>query len=278
MGTVVARTKSNNKLQKIQCKVDDNIFDMNEENYSGAVAYDGSLLHHEEWLKYTFKEEHHLFKPINAATLSSVDNNNVFDILMFAYYDAGIFYFQKVRKSNKVLRKHFSFALDKVEVEEPSKIISINRLPDGIFDVATKTVYFKNVSDVSFLFPELNREYKTATDTDVDKFLDLSDIKTSQDFDKKKLTIIDRKRITSIVEEIQQLDEQKKDELRNYIRKKVDNKITYNEENNVFEVNNEKELRILAYGFQHRIYSTPFDAEVQIATERTGISRILEIS
>ena len=261
MGTIVARLKTKKKLQKIQSDVE-NIFDMTDVNFSGAVDYDGSLTHHEDWLRFTFTDEHYLFKAINTATLSSVNYDDIFEIQMFAYYDEGIFYFQKVR-------------VDKIEVEEPKKIVSINCLPDGIYDTNSKTLYFKKVSDVSFLFPELNKEYKAATDAEVDDFIAISGIKTTAEIDKSKLTIMDRKRITAIVTEYRTLKFQERERLNDYIKNELGDKVPYNDTHHSFEISNEKELRILTFGYQHRIYNTPFDTEPQVATERTGVSRFL---
>ena len=277
MGSIIARLKSKKKLQKIQSDVENNIFDMTDVNYSGAVAYDGSLTYHEDWLRFSFTDEHYLFKAINMATLSSVNYDDIFEIQMFAYYDEGIFYFQKVRVGNKILKKHFTIKVDKIEVEEPSKIVSINCIPDGIYDTNSKTLYFKKVSDVSFLFPELNKEYKAATDTEVDNFIELSGITTTTEIDKSKLTVMDRKRITAIVAEFQVLDTHERERLNDYINGELGDKVPYNDSQHVFEISNEKELRILTYGYQHRIYNTPFDTEPQVATERTGVSRILGI-
>lgn len=278
MGSIVARLKSKKKLQKIQSDVENNIFDMTDVNYSGAVAYDGSLTYHEDWLRFSFTDEHYLFKAINMATLSSVNYDDIFEIQMFAYYDEGIFYFQKVRVGNKILKKHFTIKVDKIEVEEPSKIVSINCIPDGIYDTNSKTLYFKKVSDVSFLFPELNKEYKAATDTEVDNFIELSGITTTTEIDKSKLTVMDRKRITAIVAEFQALDTHERERLNDYINGELGDKVPYNDSQHVFEISNEKELRILTYGYQHRIYNTPFDTEPQVATERTGVSRILDVT
>lgn len=278
MGSIVARLKSKKKLQKIQSDVENNIFDMTDVNYSGAVAYDGSLTYHEDWLRFSFTDEHYLFKAINMATLSSVNYDDIFEIQMFAYYDEGIFYFQKVRVGNKILKKHFTIKVDKIEVEEPSKIVSINCIPDGIYDTNSKTLYFKKVSDVSFLFPELNKEYKAATDTEIDNFIELSGITATTKIDKSKLTVMDRKRITAIVAEFQALDTHERERLNDYINVELGGKVPYNNSQHVFEISNEKELRILTYGYQHRIYNTPFDTEPQVATERTGVSRILDVT
>jgi hypothetical protein len=278
MGSIVARLKSKKKLQKIQNNVENNIFDMADVNYAGAVIYDGSLTHHEDWLKFSFTDEHYLFKAINTATLSSVSHDDIFEIQMFAFYDTGVFYFQKVRAGNKILKKHFTIKLDKIKVEEPSKIISINCLPDGIYDTKNKTLYFKKVSDVSFLFPELNKEYKTATDTEIDNFISLSGINTTAEIDKSRLTVVDRKRISAVVAELQGLKMQEREQLNDYIKNELGDKVPYNDTQHVFEISNENELRTLTYGYQHRIYSTPFDHEPQVAIERTGVSRILGIA
>lgn len=275
MGTIVARLKTKKKLQKIQSDVEKNIFDMTDVNYSGAVDYDGSLTHHEDWLRFTFTDEHYLFKAINTATLSSVNHDDIFEIQMFAYYDEGVFYFQKVRAGNKILKKHFTIKVDKIEVEEPKKIVSINCIPDGIYDTNNRTLYFKKVSDVSFLFPELNKEYKAATDAEVDDFIAISGIKTTAEIDKSKLTIMDRKRITAIVTEYRTLDVHERGRLNDYIKNELGDKVPYNDTHHSFEISNEKELRILTFGYQHRIYNTPFDTEPQVATERTGVSRFL---
>jgi hypothetical protein len=176
------------------------------------------------------------------------------------------------------LKKHFTIKVDKIEVEEPSKIVSINCIPDGIYDTNSKTLYFKKVSDVSFLFPELNKEYKAATDTEVDNFIELSGITTTTEIDKSKLTVMDRKRITAIVAEFQALDTHERERLNDYINGELGDKVPYNDSQHVFEISNEKELRILTYGYQHRIYNTPFDTEPQVATERTGVSRILDVT
>lgn len=278
MGAIVARLKSKKKLQKIQNDVENNIFDMTGVNYSGAIVYDGSLTHHEDWLRFSFTDEHYLFKSINMVTLSSVNHDDIFEIQMFAYYDEGVFYFQKVRSGNKILKKHFSIKIDKIEVEEPSKIVSINCIPDGIYDTNSKTLYFKKVSDVSFLFPELNKEYKAATDAEVDNFIALSGITTTTEIDKSKLTVIDRKRITAIIAEFQNLASHERERLNDYIKGELGDKVPYIDSQHVFEISNEKELRILTFGYQHRIYNTPFDIEPQVATERTSVSRILDIT
>jgi hypothetical protein len=67
----------------------------------------------------------------------------------------------------------------------------------------------------------LNKEYKAATDTEVDNFIELSGITTTTEIDKSKLTVMDRKRITAIVAEFQALDTHERERLNDYINGEI---------------------------------------------------------
>lgn len=273
MGTIVAKIKKGIVLLKLQ-KSNENIFE--DVDYSAAIKYDGNLEKYDGWLKYQLHEDHKLFKKIDSAELSSIKINSIFEIGFFAYYDKGLFYFQKVREGNKILKKHFTLRIDKIKVEEPSEIVSINTYPDGIYDVNSKILYFRRVSDVTFLFPELKKKKETTTNQEIgDFFSSVGQIEIG-DVDKMRLTTHDRQRIADVISEYSKLTSNQKLNLHKYIKNAVNNDLKYDKIQKKFIINNEKELRVLTYAFQHKIFKTSLDQESQVAIESTGIRRLLE--
>lgn len=281
MGTYVAKLKNDNHRWY---KIADQITNEEYEKISldDAVVYDPNNTEGNQWFKVEGHNINEDFRQVldrgfDTADLESLSydqfSRNQIDYI--AYYYNNRYYIQSFTKGSYMKKKGFSFNGEAVEYFSNDGIVFINPIPNCIYDNQTQQVFFQDISKTYCIFGDLRLDYIEATAEETERLLQ-SDLLLTDDFTSKEVGTANRKRITSILKKIEQYNEIEKSTLRKYIREKVGNNLEYDTKTERFVIKNDKQLKILLYGIQQRYYQTPFEKEVQVATSKTDLSKLLK--
>lgn len=244
-----------------------------------AVAYDPNNTEANQWFKIDGFDQKEGFLPllaqrINAADLDSLEREQYGRIEFIAFYDQGCYFMQKITRGNYLKKKWFSWDGDILRYQEDEGIIYINPIPNCIYDIGTKVIYFMDIAKAYGIFGSLKLDYQAATDDETNRFLQ-SDIVDAHALSMEKVGVSNRKRITSVLAKYETYNSKEKATLREYIKKSVGGNLVFDDKVGKFLVNTDTQLRLLLYGIQQRFYMPPLEDEVQVATSSTGISKVL---
>lgn len=250
-------------------------------NLDEAIAYDPNNTDSEQWFYVdAYNKERGFLQLLDSdfdvAELESISKGQFEEYCMefIAYYHNHRYYIQKFTKGNYLRRKWFAWNGDAVEYCVQDGLVFVNPMPHCIYDNHEHRMYFKDISKAYSVFDNLKLDYKIATDKETTQMLQ-SDIIQAVDFDTSKVGVSNRKKITSVLSKYNNYPQDKKETLKKYIRGKVGGKLLYDEDSGKFVVNNDAQLRLLLYGLQQRLYKQPLEAEIQVATASTDLSKIL---
>jgi len=180
-----------------------------------------------------------------------------------AYQDEDDFCFQKFIYSNIIKKRWFTLNNEpKIKVDEP--ILILKTVPDAIYRKSTDTLYFKNLSDIKSIFPDVIELYREATDEETEQFLNSDFIVLNGGFDKTKVNTANRKRIAMAMETLAKLEEEHKIQIHQYIREYCP-ELEFSDEKNQFTIENEEHLKNLIFGIEQRFYTTRVGAERRLA-------------
>ena len=244
-----------------------------------AVAYDPNNTEANQWFKIDGFDQKEGFLPllaqrINAADLDSLEREQYGRIEFIAFYDQGCYFMQKITRGNYLKKKWFSWDGDILRYQEDEGIIYINPIPNCIYDIGTKVIYFMDIAKAYGIFGSLKLDYQAATDDETNRFLQ-SDIVDAHALSMEKVGVSNRKRITSVLAKYETYNSKEKATLREYIKKSVGGNLVFDDKVGKFLVNTDTQLRLLLYGIQQRFYMPPLEDEVQVATSSTGISKVV---
>lgn len=205
-----------------------------------------------------------LTQDFNSAECHQIGNNQYNNVKFFcSYQDDDDYCFQKFIFSNIISRKWISLSGEpEIKINEP--ILILKTIPDAIYRKSTDTLYFKNLSDIKSIFPEVIELYKEATDEETENFLNSEFINLNDGFDKTKVNTANRKRISMAIETLANLEEEHKVQIHNYIKDYCP-ELEFSENDNTFSIGNEEHLKKLIFGIEQRFYTTIVGNERRLA-------------
>jgi hypothetical protein len=174
------------------------------------------------------------------------------------------FYFQKVTASSFIYKKMIGFG-ETAEIEESENRLVINLIPDAVYFKASDTLIFRNLATISSIFPEIDMLFKEATKEEVESFLCEPFIELINKYNAEKVSKPNRKRIALAMATLVTMNAEDKINMLTYIDEYCDQKLTFNQVNNKFEISTDNELKLLLYGIEQRFYTTPFGLEKRLA-------------
>lgn len=278
MGTFVAKLKNGVNWVKLIDQV--YMDEYTSIDLRDAMVYDPSNDMAHQWFKFQDFSTKPSFMQFmqddfDVVELEDLKRPQYTDIEFFAFIENHRIYMQKVSKSSFLKKKWFSWDGQILKYQTKDDVVYVNPVPNCIYDKETDELFFMEINKAYAIFGDIKEDYKTATDAEVGTFLS-SDIVFADGFDVANVGIANRKRITAVLQSYNALSQQDKKTLKNYIHEKLgNNELVFSEETQKFKVSSDKELRLLLYGIQRRYYSPLFEAEVQVATNSTSISKIL---
>lgn len=202
-----------------------------------------------------------LKSPLSTANFNELDRNEMKELHYILIDNNKYVYIQKITPSF-IEKKRFLYFTEKFKIADNVKMISLKEHPDAVFDKEADKLYFKRLDILNSIFKGIENLFREATSEEVKSFIDYGFVEFSGDYTIEKIKASNRKRILSINNVIENLNDSKIERLLKYTSK-YKTEIPY--KNGKFSVSNEKELKNLIYGLQERYYTTEVGGEDRIA-------------
>lgn len=267
MNHLIAKTSIRNR-RYVKVVSGCNVYSL-PDNLDEAIAYSPSMLLEDgEWYKITnfsmkdfsiplLTDE---FNSANYAQITTDDYNKV--TYLCSFQDDSYFFFQKLSSKGIIRKKWFKLSDPSLITDEP--ILTINSVPNAIFDKNGDTLYFRSLSTISSIFKGIDILYREATQEETETFLQNEMISLDNDFDATKVKTANRKRIAMAMDTFNEMTDENKRNIGQYIREYCV-ELNFDENNSTFSISNEEELKKLLYGIEQRYYTTPVTAEKRLA-------------
>ncbi|SHN20280.1 hypothetical protein [Flavobacterium xinjiangense] len=205
----------------------------------------------------------------NSAVNNQIGNNEYLLVKFFCAYQSDNFYcFQKFSSGTLISRKWFNLREPILKSDQP--IFILKEIPDAVYVKDVDTLYFKKLTDLKTIFPNIFDLYKEATDAQTETFLANDFINLDESYTTDMVKSANRKRIAMATETLANLDLEQRNEIHTYIRGYCPN-LSFSEENSTFDIVNEEHLKLLIFGIEQRFYTTLVGNERRVAN---SISRI----
>ena len=278
MGTLIAKIKSEAQWVKICDQIDINV--LNQLDLSDSMVYDPNNTVAHQWFRIEKLSNTEYFNelfgnPIEAGELTTINVNQLDDIKYFSYYAGNKFYIQRMLTGCYIKKASFWSIGDRIQFANDNKMVTINPIPDGVYDLNTDTLYFQELNRLYNIFSSIKQEYVQGTSGSIHDFLTNEMINLGTDFTIDKVSLSNRKRINVVARVYNEYTQEQKNNLRDYIHSFSNGDLEYNEQNCKFTINNDTELRLLLFGMQMRLYKQPLSDETQVATSTTSIRNII---
>lgn len=265
------RKRTENTFFKILSQ-EEQIYKLDNLDNSTLIDYQADYkLEDEEWFcirefNTTIYSTINLLKQenFNSVEHHQIQNNEYKNVKYFcAYQDNDNFCFQQFTYRNIIEQRWFSISREPIiKIDQP--IIILNNIPDVIYRKSADILYFRNLTYVKNIFPNMINLYKEATDSETESFLNNSFILLSNGFSKDKVNTSNRKRIALAMETLSNLSDDDKHRIHNYIRNYCP-ELDFSEQNKQFGIGNEEELKKLLFGIEQRYYTTDVGDEKRLA-------------
>lgn len=260
---------------------DNNIFHLPEDLDNPHVYDNDHKLDDDEWFAITdFSNSEYSIDFINtdfnSAEYNQIKNDDYTNLkFLCSYQDDNFYFFQKITSSQTITKKWFKMSNEPVLSEDP--IIIIKPYSDAIYDKAQDTLYFKNLTAITTVFPEIGNLYKEATDADTEEFLNNDFISLTNNYDVLKVKTANRKRIAMAMDTLSKYTAVEKNQIFEYI-KEYCTELDFSEEQGHFEIGTEDNLKHLLYGIEQRYFTTPLGNEKRLANSITTLTPSLVLA
>lgn len=271
MDQILAKVKGLRKNPYFKLVSDRSLFDVIAVNLDTCIPYNPDHnLDEDAWFKIEeFGQKDFcielLKKDFDSKDYDNLVKNNFSKIAYLFSVQGDDFYFQKITPSLFVKRKTLIFG-EVAELEQSQTRLVINSLPDAVYFKAADTLIFRNLTTISSIFTGIDELYKEATNEEVEQFLAEPFIELTDDYNLDKVSKPNRKRIGLAMATLEAMSDDDKTNILDYIDGYCgEQRLTFDRENQKFEISNDDELKILLYGIEQRFYTTPFSHEKRIA-------------
>ena len=277
MGTLIAKIKNENQWAKICDQIEIGVLD--QLDLSDSMVYDPNNNVAHQWFRIENLRNTEYFNdlfgnPIESGELVTINVNQLDDIKYFAYYADNKFYIQRMLTDCYIRKAGFWTTGSRIQFSNDNKMVTINPIPDGIYDLNSDTLYFQELNRLYNIFSCIKNEYVHGTSNSIHEFLSNDMISLSDDFSEDKVSLSNRKRVFEVARVYNTYSDEQKEELKSYICQYSDGDLEYNEQDGKFKINNDIDLRLLLFGMQMRFYKQPLSNDVQVATSSTSIQNL----
>ena len=205
-----------------------------------------------------------LNQEFNSTDYNTIGFNDYWFVKYFcAYQDNNYYCFQNFNNSSVINRKYFNLTGEPViKTNEP--ILIIKQVPDAIYVKSEDVLYFKKLLDIKNIFPETEKLYIEATETETSNFLSNDFIRLSNDYNASKVKKANRKRVSMAIETLSKMNAAQKKQIKEYTSEYFPN-LNFDAELGSFEIGDEEALKNLIFGIEQRFYTTIVGAEKRVA-------------
>lgn len=268
------KTRSNDAYRKILS--DERLFELpdyldNHVEYSPShkleddSCYSIKLFSEKEYSLDILRDE------FTSAEYKQLLSTNEVDKLEYLFsYQNNTYYFQNITPSQLRFRRFITLG-DRYLFDPKTRNITIKEEPDAVYCKVKDVLYFKNLSAITKIFKGINALYREATEEEVIGFLDQEFISLSDGFSSKNVKQMNRKRIAQAIETLDRYDDKQMEHVLNSIRYYFPDLVSKNDTS--FLIGSEQDLKLLLYGVEQRLYTTPDGRENRIANSILVINK-----
>ena len=270
MDHILAKVKGLRKKPYFKLVSDQSLFDVVAVNLDACIPYNPDHnLDEDSWFKIELFSQkafciEFLKQDFDSKDYDDLTKGNFSKISYLFAVQGDDFYFQKITPSLFVKRKTLVFG-EVAELEESQTRLVVNALPDAVYLKTSDTLIFMSLATISSIFKGVDELYKEATSAEVEQFLDESFIELNNNYDVDSVSKPNRKRIGLAMATLASMSDDDRANMLGYINGYCQHKLTFDAQNQKFEVSTDDELKLLLYGIEQRFYTTPFGQEKRLA-------------
>ena len=185
MGTLIAKIKSEAQWVKICDQIDIDV--LNHLDLSDSMVYDPNNTVAHQWFRIENLSNTEYFNelfgnPIEAGELTTINVNQLDDIKYFSYYAGNKFYIQRMLTGCYIKKASFWSIGDRIQFANDNKMVTINPIPDGVYDLNTDTLYFQELNRLYKIFSNIKQKYVQGTSGYIHEFLSNDMISLGDEF------------------------------------------------------------------------------------------------
>lgn len=268
MNYLLAKTKRRTHHFKVLSEDSDIYVDP---DLTDSIVYNpSSLLDEGQWYRiddfsnseFSIDLTNDVFSSVNYA---QIDKNLIPKISYLCAVQSERYYFQHI-SSNQLIKKNW-FSAGELTIERNSPIVTLNEIPDIVYDKGTDILYFRKLSVVNTVFVGMDQLYRTATDVETQTFLNSAFLRMTNNFGLSSVKIPNRKRIAIVMDTLNAYSPQEKDDILTYIQGYSNVPFI----NSAFEIETEDHLKHILYGIEQRFYTTQLGNQKRLANSIVSI-------
>lgn len=204
----------------------------------------------------------------SGTTFNQITTDKYEDIKYLCCKQSNLYLFQKM-STNQLLSKKWFKITDSPTLQTNKPIIVINEWIDAVYDKDTDILYFKDIVKIKQMFKGIEILYRTATEAEVNTFLDKDFISLHDDFTSNNVKVANRRRIAMALDTLNSFTDSEIVEVVEYT-KSYCTSVPINDD--MFVIETEEHLKLVLFGIEQRYYTTSIHPEKRLANS------ILEMS
>lgn len=264
---VKLKQRGGDKYRKMLSSEEDIFPVFDPESVSSSPYSPGALLDDGEWFYICEASKQEYSIDLFSKDYTTVDFEELaredFEKIDYLFVIAERFlFFQNISKSRLVSKKCIFHFGEEYKYKSDCNEITINTLPDAIYDKDTDILYFHRLESITSIFRGIDLLYREATQEETELFLNSDFICLKDGYSASQVKTANRKRIALAAKTLSELNEGDRKNIFSYIGEYCpDLRIS----DDAFEVGSEDELKMLLYGIEQRFYTTPIGGEKRLA-------------
>lgn len=184
--------------------------------------------------------------------------------------DSRIFHFQRVLTRSRIIQKKgIKLVNEHPVLIEMENVLTINSEPDATYYLDNDKLLFRDLSRVRPMFSGIEVLFREATDEEVDNFLNIDIINLANGFDRSKVSMPNRRRISNAITQYNAFHEDEKQTLCNYMSEYCPEII--DPASSSVQIGSDDHLKKFIYAIDQRYYITPIRNQKRVATSIENI-------
>lgn len=260
--------RKQNMFRIIETETD--IYDTTDIVSNGVDYNPATLIEEDEWYQLTNFSNSEFLLPFLQNDLDSVNHDQITrkdltNLSFICTLQSNSYFFQVINSGFYVSKKWFS--IDELTIEADKPIITINPLPDAIYDKQKDTLYFKKLPTAQKIFKGMDQLYREATNEETQSFLNSDFLDVDRGFVPTNVTVPNRKRIALVNETLSRFSNHEKQAIYEYTNQY--GRVAF--QDGKFKIENDDDLKFVLWGIEQRFYTTPIGGEKRVANSIISI-------
>lgn len=175
------------------------------------------------------------------------------------------YHFQRVLPKYKIVqRKGLRFYNDRPEMIDVENMMTINQEPDAIYLKNDDRLLFKDLSRIRPIFNGIEILFREATNEEVDNFLSIDIVNLVGGFDRSKVGVPNRRRISNAITQYNAFTDVEKRTLHTYMTEYCPEIV--DSASSRVQIGSDEHLKKFIYAIDQRYYLTPINNQKRVAT------------